>query len=139
MRLVPMALPSSTDAFQTQAMLTRSLVLSKRLRWAYPDEVMLQGLKIMSLFSQQQATSSLVVMTRLETQPTPPPQHMDKVLNDTHLMKKQSPWLVDGNKWCDNKVDTRHVHCALKLHHGSLQRTTHIVMSVSKVAWMRIT
>ena len=58
---------------------------------------------------------------------------MDKVLNDTHLMKKQSPWLVDGNKWCDNKVDTRDVHCALIPLHGP-QRTTQIVASVSKVA-----
>ena len=56
----------------------------------------------------------------------------------THLMMKHPPWLVDGNKWCDNKVETRDVHCALKLFHGS-QRRTHIVMSVSKVAWTRLT
>ena len=55
----------------------------------------------------------------------------------THLMMKHSPWLVDGNKWCDNKVDTRDVHCALKPLHGS--QRTQIVRSVSKVAWMRIT
>ena len=71
----------------------------------------------MSLFSQQQATTSIFGDDRLETQPTPP-QHVDKVLNDTHLMMKQSPWLVDLNKWCDNKVDTRDVHCALKPLHG---------------------
>ena len=51
---------------------------------------------------------------------------------------KHTPWLVDGNKCCDNKVDTRDVNCALKPLHGSLQ-TTQIVASVSKVAWMRIT
>ena len=55
-----------------------------------------------------------------------------------HLMFKYPPFLVDANKWCDNKVETRDVHCALKPLHGS-QRTTHIVASVSKVAWMRIT
>ena len=75
---------------------------------------------------------------RLETQPTPPPQHVDKELNYTHLMMKHPPWLVDGNKWCDNKVETRDVHCALKQLRGSL-RTTQIVMNMSKVAWMTIT
>ena len=53
-----------------------------------------------------------------------------------HLMK-ESPWLVDANKWCDNKVDTYNVHCALKPLHGS-QRRTQIVASVSKVAWTRV-
>ena len=56
----------------------------------------------------------------------------------THLMMKHPPWLVDGNKWCDNKVETCDVHCALKPFHGSLRRT-HIVRSVSKVTWMTIT
>ena len=74
---------------------------------------------------------------RLVTQPTPP-QHVDKVLSNTHLMMKHPPWLVDGNKWCDNKVETRDVHCALKPLRGT-QRRTHIVMSVRKVAWMKIT
>ena len=65
---------------------------------------------------------------------------MDKVLNNTHLMLKHTPWFVDGNKWCDNKVETPDVHCALKPLHGSQQRTQ-IVMSVSKhretkVKWM---
>ena len=45
--------------------------------------------------------------------------------------------MVDANKWFD-KVETRDVHCALKPLRGS-QRRTHIVASVSKVAWMRIT
>ena len=66
------------------------------------------------------------------------PQHVDKVLNDTHLMLKHTPWLVDGNKWCDNKVETPDVHCALKPLHGCQQRTQ-IVMSVCKVACMTIT
>ena len=56
----------------------------------------------------------------------------------THLMMKHPPWFVDGNKWCDNKVETHDVHCALKPLHGS-QRRTHIVRSESKTAWMRIT
>ena len=54
---------------------------------------------------------------RIETQP--PPQHVDKMFNDTHLVMKHTQWLVDGNKWCDNKVETRNVHCALKPLHGS--------------------
>ena len=73
---------------------------------------------------------------RLETQPLLPQQHMDKMLNNTHLMMKHPPWLVDGNKWCD-KVETQDVHCALIPLHGS-QQTTQIVMSVSKVAWTRV-
>ena len=43
----------------------------------------------------------------------------------------------DANKWCDNKVETRDVHCALKPLSGSLRRTQ-IVASVSKVAWTRV-
>ena len=58
---------------------------------------------------------------------------MGKVLNDTHLMFKYPPFLVDANKWCDNKVETRDVHCALKQLHGSQQRTQDVA-SVSKVA-----
>ena len=46
--------------------------------------------------------------------------------------------MAGGNKYCDNKVDTQDVHCALKPLHGSL-RTTHIVMNESNVTWMRIT
>ena len=72
-----------------------------------------------------------------ETQPTPPPRYADGLLNDTHLMFKHPPFLVDANKWCDNKVQTRDVHCALKPLHGS-QRRTQIVASVSKVAWTRV-
>ena len=48
---------------------------------------------------------------------------------------EHTPWLVDGNKWCDNKVETPDVHCALKALHGCQQRTQ-IVMSVGKVACM---
>ena len=55
----------------------------------------------------------------------------------THLMMKHPPWLVDGNKWCDNKVETQDLHCALKPLRGS-QRRTQIVASVSKVAWKRV-
>ena len=77
-----MPLPSSTDAFQTQTILTKSLVLSN----GSDGRILLmpchKDTKSMSLFSQQQATSSLGD-GRLETQQTPTPQHMDKVLNDT--------------------------------------------------------
>ena len=52
-------------------------------------------------------------------------------------MFKHPPFLVDAHKWCDNKVETRDVHVALKPLHGS-QRRTQIVVSVSKVAWMRV-
>ena len=85
--------------------------------------------------SQQQAAPTLVV-TGLRRN-----HHHHNTwtrCSTTHLMWKHSPWLVDGNKWCDNKVDTRDVHCALKPLRDSL-RTTQIVMSVSKVARMRIT
>ena len=91
----------------------------------------------MSLSSKQQATSSINLGDdRLETQPTPQ-QHVDKVLNNTHLMMKHTPCLVDGNKWCGNKVETCDVHCALIPLYGS-QRRTQIVMNVSKVAWTRM-
>ena len=74
---------------------------------------------------------------RLETEPTLPPWDKDGLLNNTHLMFKYPPFLVDAHKWCDNKVETCDVHAALKPLHGS-QRRTQIVASVSKVAWMRI-
>ena len=86
----------------------------KQLRWAYPDDVIPQGLK---KHEPLLSTTSHIINLgddRLETQPTTPPQHVDKVLNYTHLMMKHPQWLVDGNKWCDNKVETRDVHCALK-------------------------
>ena len=73
---------------------------------------------------------------RMGAQPISPP-HVDNVPINTHLMMKQPPLLVDGNKWCDNKVETRDVHCALKPLSGSLRRTQ-IVASVSKVAWTRV-
>ena len=106
----------------------------KRLRWGYHDDVMPQGVK---KHEPLLTTTSHIINLgddRLETQQT---QHMDMVLNDTHFMMKHTPWLVDGNKWCNNKVDTRNVHCALKPHHGS-QRRTQIVASVSKAAWKSV-
>ena len=75
---------------------------------------------------------------RLETEPTLPPRYADGLLNNSHLMFKHPSFLVDAHKWCDNKVETRDVHGALKPLHGS-QRRTQIVASVSKVAWMRVT
>ena len=45
--------------------------------------------------------------------------YADGLLNDTHLMFKHPPFLVDAHKWCDNKVETRDVHAALKPLHGS--------------------
>ena len=137
MRLVPMALPSSTDAFQTQTMFSKSLVLSNGSDRHILMMPSLNDSRGMSLFSQQQTTPSFVVM-RGWRHNQHHHQHVDKVFNHTLLMKKHPPWLVDANKWCDNKVDTRDVHCALKPLYGS-QRRTQIVMSVSKVAWMRIT
>ena len=138
MRPVPMALPFSTDASRAQTMLTRSQIIGafKRLGWAYPDYAIPQGLK---KFERLLTTGHIIPCgdDRLETQPTPPPQYADKVLNNTHLMFKYPPFLVDANKWCDNKVETRDVHCALKPLRGSL-RTTQIVASVSKVAWTRV-
>ena len=86
----------------------------KRLRWAYPDYAIPQGLKKFERLLTRRGRIIPCGDNRLETQPTPLPQHMDKVLNDTHLMMKHTPWLVDANKWCDNKVETHDVHCALK-------------------------
>ena len=65
MRLMPMALPSSTDAFQTQTMLTKSVVLSKGSDGHVLTMPSLKDSKSMSLFSQQQATSSTLGMTGL--------------------------------------------------------------------------
>ena len=108
----------------------------KWLRWVYPDDAMPQGLKRFERLPTRRGHIIPCDDDRLETQPTL--QHMEKVLNNTYLMMKHPLWLVDGNKWCDNKVETRDVHCALKPLNGSL-RTTQIVASESKVAWMRIT
>ena len=46
-------------------------------------------------------------------------RYTDGLLNDTHLMFKHPPFLVDADKWCDNKVETHDVHGALKPLHGS--------------------
>ena len=45
-------------------------------------------------------------------------RYTDGLLNDTHLMFKHPPFLVDAHKWCDNKVETCDVHGALKPLHG---------------------
>ena len=106
----------------------------KRLRWACPDCATHQGLEMFEPFLR--TTSHIINFgdDRLKSQPTPPPQHMDKVLNDTHLMFKDPPFLVDPNKWCHNNVETRDVHAALKPLHGS-QRRTQIVKCESKATW----
>ena len=109
----------------------------KRLRWAYPDYAIPQGLKRFERLLTRRGRIIPCGDDRLETQPTPPPRIANGLLNDTHLMFKYPPFLVDGNKWCDNKVETRDVHCALKPLRGSLRRTQ-IVASVSKVAWTRV-
>ena len=75
---MPMALPSSTNTFQTQTMLSRSLVLSKGSDGHVLMMSCLKDSKSMSLFSQQQATSSILVMTDLRHNQ----HHMDKVLNN---------------------------------------------------------
>ena len=84
----------------------------KWLRCAYPDYAMPQGLKRFERLLTRRGRIITCGDDRLETQPTPQ-QHMDKVLNDTRLMFKYTPFLVDANIWCDNKVETRNVHCAL--------------------------
>ena len=109
----------------------------KQLRWAYPDYALPHGLKKHERLLTRTGRIINCGDERLETQPTLPPQFADGLLNDTHLMFKHPPFLVDAHKWCDNKVETRDVHAALKPLHGS-QRRTQIVASVSKVAWMRV-
>ena len=76
----------------------------------------------MSLFSKQQAASSIVVMTGL----THNHYHHSTWTrcSMTHLMMKHPPWLVDGNKCCDNRVETRDVHCALMSLSCSLRTNT---------------
>ena len=138
MRLVPMLLHSSTNTLQAQTMPTKSWRLSNGSDGHILTMPSLIHSISLSDFSQQQATSSIVVMTGWRHNHRHIHNMWDKVLNDTHLMLKHTPWLVDGNKWCDNKVQTPDVHCALKPHHGCQQRTQS-VMSVGKVAWMTIT
>ena len=55
----------------------------KRLRWAFPDDAIPQGLK---KHEPLLTTCHIINICdgRLDTQPTPP--HVDKVLNNTHLM-----------------------------------------------------
>ena len=108
----------------------------KWLRWAYPDYAIPHGLEKFEPLLRTTGHTITCGDDRLESQP-PPLQHADKLLNDTHLMFKQPPFLVDANTWCHNKVETRDVHGALKPLH-SLQRRTHIVKSESKVAWVRV-
>ena len=73
----------------------------------------------------------------LETQPPPQPQHVDKVLNNTHLMMNtHHGWLIETSG-----VTTRWIHamCIAHSNHSVGLNEQHIVMNVSKVAWMRIT
>ena len=81
MRLVPMALSSFKNAFQTQTMLSRSSQLSNGSDWHTLMMPCQKDSKSMSLFSQQQATSSLLMTTGLRHN-----QHhhnnVDKVLNN---------------------------------------------------------
>ena len=109
----------------------------KRLRWAYPDYAIPQGLETFESLLRRTGHIINFGDNRLESQPATPPQYANGLLNDTHLMFKHPPFLVDANKWCDNSVETRDVHAALKPLHSSLRRTQ-IVMSVSKLAWMRV-
>ena len=128
-----MALHSSTNTFHAQTMLSKSLVPSN----GSDGHAIPHGLE--KFESLLRTTGHIITWgdDKLESQPAPPPQHVDKVLNDTHLMFKHPPFLVDANKWCHNNVETRDVHAALKSLHGS-QRRTQIVKSESKVAWMRV-
>ena len=71
----------------------------KQLRWAYPDYAIPHGLEKFEPLLKRTGHIITCDDDRLESQPTPPPQHMDKVLNDTHLMFNHLPFLVDANKW----------------------------------------
>ena len=133
-----MALPSSTNASHAQTMPTKSLRLSSDSDGHTLMVPSSTDSRSMNNSSQEQATSFIVVMKGLRQNQTLPPRYADGLLNDTHLMLKHPPFLVDAHKWCDNKVETCDVHVALKPLHGSQQRTQ-IVASVSKVAWMRVT
>ena len=86
----------------------------KRLRWAFPDYALPHGLKKHERLLTRTGHIIHCGDERLETQPTLPPRYADGLLNDTHLMFKHPPFLVDAHKWCDSKVETRDVHAALK-------------------------
>ena len=69
----------------------------KRLRWAYPDYAMPQGLK---KHEPLLTTTSHVINhgdDRLETQPPPLPQHVDKMHNNNTL-DVETPTMVGGCK-----------------------------------------
>ena len=134
MRLVPMAPPFSTDASRAQTTLSRSLQPSNGSDGHILMMPSLKDSRGSRDSSQEEAASFHVAMTGWRHN-----QHHHNTwtrYSTTHLMK-HPPFLVDANKWCDNKVETRDVHCALKPLLGS-QRRTQIVASVSKVAWTRV-
>ena len=109
----------------------------KRLRWAYPDYAIPQGLETFESLLRRTGHIINFGDNRLESQPATPPQYANGLLNDTHLMFKHPPFLVDANKWCHNNVETRDVHGALKQLHGS-QRRTHIVKSAGNATRVRV-
>ena len=63
----------------------------KRLRWAYPDYAIPQGLKRFERLLTRRGRIIPCGDDRLDTQPTPP-QHMDKVLNNT--LDDETPTMV---------------------------------------------
>ena len=83
----------------------------KRLRWAYPDDAIPQGLKKHEHLS---TTGHIINLgdDMLETQPPPQPQHVDKVLNNTHLMMNtHHGWLIETSG-----VTTRWIHAMCIAH-----------------------
>ena len=78
----------------------------KWLRWAYPDDTIPQGLKKFERHLTRRGHIIPCGDARLETQPSPP-QHVDKMLNNTHFMLKHPPMLVDVNKCCQQGGNTR--------------------------------
>ena len=114
MRLVPMALPFSTDASRAQTMHSRSLQLSNG---SDGHILMMPCLKDSKRHEPLLTTTRHIINLgdyRLDTQPTPP--HMDKGLNNTHLMMKHphSWWTQTSG------VTTRwkHVMCIVHSNHS---------------------
>ena len=67
------------------------IVAFKRLRWAYPDDAIPQRLKKHEPLLKTTGHIINFGDDRLGTQTKLPPRHVEKVLNDTHLMMKHPP------------------------------------------------
>ena len=93
----------------------------KWLRWAYPDDTIPQGLKKFERLLTRRGQIIDLGDARLETQPTPP-QHVDKVLNDTH-----HGWLMEASG-----VTTRwkHAMCIVHSNHSMALNEEHRLLRV---------